>query len=76
MVRHPDLAVVTGAFGCTGGYLARRLIDQRVRLRALIRRPAEGSPLGGMVEEAPLDFTDPDGLRRSMERAGVLYNTY
>ena len=24
----------------------------------------------------PLDFSDPDGLRRSMEGAGVLYNTY
>ena len=24
----------------------------------------------------PLDFSDPDGLRRSMEGAGLLYNTY
>ena len=29
-----------------------------------------------MVEAAPLGFSDPDGLRRSMQRAGVLYNTY
>ena len=25
---------------------------------------------------APMDFSDPDGLRRAMEGAGVLYNTY
>ena len=28
------------------------------------------------VPAAPLDFSDPDGLRRSMLGAGVLYNTY
>ena len=32
--------------------------------------------MGGLVEEAPMNFSDPDGLRRSMEGAGVLYNTY
>ena len=25
---------------------------------------------------APMGFSDPDGLRRAMEGAGVLYNTY
>ena len=45
-------------------------------MRTLTRRPAGRSPLGGQVEEAPADFSDPDGLRCSMEGAGVLYNTY
>ena len=75
-MRHPDLAVVTGAFGYTGGYVARRLIDQGVRVRTLTRRPAGLNSLGGLVEAVPLDFSDPDGLRRSMQGAGVLYNTY
>ena len=75
-MRHPDLAVVTGAFGYTGRYVARRLIDQGVRVRTLTRRPAGRNPLGGLVETVPLDFSDPDGLRRSMQGAGVLYNTY
>ena len=35
---HPDLAVVTGAFGYTGRFVARRLIDEGVRVRILIRR--------------------------------------
>ena len=30
---HPDLAVVTGAFSYTGRYVARRLLDQGVRVR-------------------------------------------
>ena len=73
---HPDLSVVTGAFGYTGSYVARRLIAHGVPVRTLTRRPAGSHPLGGQVEEAPLDFSDPDGLRRSMEGADVLYNTY
>ena len=73
---HPDLALVTGAFGYTGGFVARRLIDQGVRVRTFTRRPSGGHPLGGKVEEVPLDFSDPDALRHSMEGADVLYNTY
>lgn len=75
-VGHPDLAVVTGAFGYTGGYVARRLVDAGVRVRTLSRRPAGRNALGALVETAPLDFSNPGGLRRSMEGAGVLYNTY
>ena len=72
-VGHPDLAVVTGY---TGGYVARRLVDAGIRVRTLSRRPAGRNPLGALVETAPLDFSNPGGLRRSMEGAGVLYNTY
>ena len=73
---HAGMAVVTGAFGYTGGYVARRLIDQGIRVRTLSRRLSGRNPLGSLVETAPLDFSDPGGLRRSMEGAGVLYNTY
>ena len=76
MTPHPDLAVVTGAFSYTGRYVTRRLLDQGVRVRTLIRSPVAEDPFGGRVEVAPLDFSDPDGLRRSMQGAGVFYNTY
>lgn len=75
-MRHSELAIVTGAFSYTGGYIARRLIDQGIRVRTLSRRPGGRNPLSDLVETVPLDFTDPGGLRRSMEEAGVLYNTY
>ena len=73
---HPNLAVVTGAFSYTGRYVTRRLLDQGVRVRTLTRSPDAEDPFGGQVEVAPLDFSDPDGLRRSMLGAGVFYNTY
>lgn len=73
---HPDLAVVTGAFGYMGGYVARKLVGQGIRVRTLSRRQPGRNPLSGLVETAPLDFSDPDGLRRSIDGAGVLYNTY
>ena len=76
MTPHPDLAVVTGAFSYTGKYVARRLLDQGVRVRTLSRSPDAEDPLAGHVEAAPLAFSDPDGLRRSMEGAGVFYNAY
>ena len=76
MVGHRDLAVVTGAFGFTAGYVARRLIHQGVRVKTLSRRGKGPTALGSMLEAAPMEFSDPDGRRRSMEGAGVLHNTY
>ena len=73
---HPDLAVVTGAFSYTGKYVTRRLLDQGVHVRTLTRSPDAENLFAGQVETAPLDFSDPDGLRRSMLGAGVFYNTY
>ena len=73
---HPNLAVVTGAFSYTGRYVTRRLLDQGVRVRTLTRSRDAEDPFGGRVEVAPLDFSDPNGLRRSMQGAGVFYNTY
>ena len=73
---HPDVAIVTGAFSYTGRYVARRLLDQGVHIRTLTRSPNAEDPLADHVEAAPLDFSDPDGLRRSMQGAGVFFNTY
>ena len=58
---HPDLAIVTGAFSYTGRYVTQRRLDQGVRVRTLTRSPAAEDPFGGLVETAPLDFSDPDG---------------
>ena len=73
---HPRNAVVTGAFSYTGGHVAECLLEQGVSLRTLTRNPRRDSPFGDAVKALPLDFSDPDGLRRSMEGADVLYNTY
>ena len=73
---HPGTAVVTGAFSYTGRYITRRLLDEGVRVKTLTGHPDRRDPFGGRVEAAPLDFSDPDGLHRSMRGASVLYNTY
>lgn len=73
---HADLAVVTGAFSFTGRYISRRLVGHGLSVRTLTRHPDSCDEFGGRVEASPLDFSDPDGLRRSMEGASVLYNTY
>ncbi len=69
-------AVVTGAFSYTGKYIAQRLLDRGVTVKTLTARPVSQDPFGGRVEAAPLDFSDLDALRRSMEGADVLFNTY
>lgn len=66
------LSVVTGAYGFTGGYIARRLVAMGERVRTLTNHPQPGPS----IESAPLDFQDARGLARSMAGAHVLYNTY
>ena len=73
---HPDQAVVTGAFSFTGMYVAKDLLARGGGVTILTRNPGRENPFAGQMPAAPLDFSDPEGLRRSMEGAGVLYNTY
>jgi uncharacterized protein YbjT (DUF2867 family) len=71
-----ELCVVTGAFGFTGRHIARRLLNLGKRVRTLISHPHVPNPLESSIEVAPLDFADPEGLRRSLAGARVLFNTY
>lgn len=71
-----NLSVVTGAFGYTGKYIARRLLDRGEEVRSLTRNPASFSPFGDRVERHPLDFDDPVQLIESLRGADTLYNTF
>ena len=71
-----EVHVVTGAFGYSGSYIARRLLDAGHRVRTLTGSPNRGSELAGAIEVAPLAFDDPDALVDSLRGAKVLYNTY
>lgn len=71
-----ELDVVTGAFGYTGQYIARRLLDSGRRIRTITGHPQRLHHLGKRVEVAPLDFRDRPGLVQSLRGASVLYNTY
>lgn len=71
-----DLHVVTGAFGYSGEYIARRLLAAGYKVRTLTNSVARENPFGGAVEVRPYDFDNPYRLATSLEGAAVLYNTY
>ncbi|HVP10399.1 MAG TPA: NAD-dependent epimerase/dehydratase family protein [Phycisphaerae bacterium] len=71
-----DLHIVTGAFGFSGRYIARRLLEGGVRVRTLTSRPQSASPFGDRVEAMPFNFDDPARLTEALRGAAVLYNTY
>jgi uncharacterized protein YbjT (DUF2867 family) len=71
-----DLHVVTGAFGYTGRYIARRLLAEGHAVRTLTGHPNRSDPFGGRVGVSPLAFDKPRELVESLQGASVLYNTY
>jgi len=71
-----EIHVVTGAFGYSGKYIARRLLDAGHRVRTLTGSPNRPDPFGGQVEVRPLDFDRPAALAESLRGAACLYNTY
>ena len=71
-----DLHVVTGAFGYTGKYVARRLLSMGRRVKTLTRHLDRPNPFGDRVSVAPFNFDRPDALIESLRGATTLYNTY
>ncbi len=68
--------VVTGAFGYSGQYIARRLLAAGVRVRTITNSADRANAFGGAIEVHPYNFDAPAVLQRSLEGADVLYNTY
>jgi uncharacterized protein YbjT (DUF2867 family) len=72
---------VTGAFSYTGKYTTRLLLERGCEVRTLTNHPPSSSsegqnPFGDRVQVFPYRFDQPDELRRSLEGASVLVNTY
>jgi NADH dehydrogenase len=72
----PGFDVVTGAFGFTGRFIARRLLAQERRIRTLTNHPQRPGADDIVADVAPLQFTDREALVESLRGADVLYNTY
>ena len=68
--------IVTGAFGFTGGCIARRLLAMGERVRTLTAHPDRPNEFGDTVKAMPFNFDNPAQLSKSLEGASVLYNTY
>lgn len=67
---------VTGAFGYSGRYATRRLLEaghEVVTLTNSLNRP---NPFGERVKAFPFDFAEPEKLRRTLQGAEALVNTY
>ena len=71
-----DFDVVTGASGYTGRYITRALLSQGRRVRTLTGHPTRANPFGDQVRASPFNFERPDDLKRSLEGARALFNTY
>lgn len=71
-----SLHVVTGALGYTGRVVTERLLARGDRVRTLTNSPNRPNRFGAGLEICPLAFDDPAALRRSLEGADVLFNTY
>jgi uncharacterized protein YbjT (DUF2867 family) len=74
---YPTKVAVTGAFGYTGKYIARRLLAQGKTVITLTGRPGQPAPeLDGRVEAVPYNFDHSEALRASLSGVTTLYNTY
>jgi uncharacterized protein YbjT (DUF2867 family) len=71
-----SLDVVIGAFGYSGRYITRRLLDLGHSVRALTNSLHRPHPFGSQVQAFPFTFDDPHQLTESLQGADVLYNTY
>ncbi len=71
-----ELNVVTGAFGYTGKYIARRLLADGIRVKTLTGHPERPNPFGTQVVAAPFNFDDLPTLIDQLSGASTLYNTY
>ncbi|RME58357.1 MAG: NAD-dependent epimerase/dehydratase family protein, partial [Candidatus Dadabacteria bacterium] len=67
---------VTGAFGYSGKYIAKALLERGKRVRTLTNSLERESELKGKVEVFPLNFDRPKELLQALEGTEVLYNTY
>jgi uncharacterized protein YbjT (DUF2867 family) len=71
-----EFDVVTGASGYTGRYIGRLLFSRGRRVRTLTGHPMRAVPFGDQIEAVPFNFDRPDELKRSLEGADALFNTY
>lgn len=68
--------VVTGAFGYSGKYITKRLLNEDREVITLTNSWQRANPFQDKVKALPFNFDNPDKLVKSLEGAEVLYNTY
>ncbi|MEK7276935.1 MAG: NAD(P)H-binding protein [Chloroflexota bacterium] len=71
-----SMHAVTGAFGYSGKYIARRLLANGRTVITLTNSLDRGNEFGGHVKAFPFNFDQPEQLAQSLAGVEVLYNTY
>lgn len=71
-----SIHAVTGAFGYSGKYIARKLLERGCEVITLTNSPDRTNEFGGAIRAYPLCFDRPEQLIQSLQGVKVLYNTY
>jgi NADH dehydrogenase len=67
---------VTGAFGYSGRYITRRLLEAGHTVLTLTNSPERRSPIKDAIEAVPFHFDQPERLVESLHGVESLINTY
>ena len=67
---------VTGAYGYSGKYIAKRLLDLGHDVITLTNSPDREHPFGDRIKPHPFNFDNPEELTQSLRGVEVLYITY
>lgn len=76
MMKTKQTHAVTGAFGYSGKYIARLLLDQGFDVITLTNSLNRENIFDNKVKAFPFNFENPDKLEESLKGVSVLYNTY
>ena len=71
-----QIHAVTGAFGFSGKYIARKLLDRGHRVITLTHSLRRPNPFGERVEAFAFNFDRPEKLTQTLKGVSTLYNTY
>ncbi|MGD9187152.1 MAG: NAD(P)H-binding protein [Desulfobacteraceae bacterium] len=67
---------VTGAFGYSGKYIAKKLIDDGHKVITITNSLDRKNPFSDKIEVYPFNFDAPAKLEETFQGVSVLYNTY
>ena len=71
-----QIHAVTGAFGYSGKYITKRLLDKGHKVITLTNSPHRANSCGERVQAHPFNFDNLEKLTETLKGVSVLYNTY
>jgi uncharacterized protein YbjT (DUF2867 family) len=71
-----EIHAVTGAFGYSGKYIAKSLIEEGHRVITITNSLDRRNPFGDRIKVFPFNFDEPEKLEETLRGVSVLYNTY